>query len=319
MKLVSVRDKIAEAFRKEQRVYPCRSNRASQLGHPCTRYLVYMRTQWEQRQLPPVETEYIFHGGRMIEKHIALVYLDKAGFNPTNQGRDFEYKKFGITGHVDAYIENVDEDNPRRKFPTEIKGISPFDYVKVDSAEDMIHSKKVWVRGYPAQLQLYLLLGDKDYGLFLLINKLNYQPKEIWMALDYQFCEELVKKAERINQHMKKNTLPERIQEFDTCMRCAFRHICLPDLKAAEGIEIIDSEEMDAELERYHELKPLKSEYEQLDRKLKQQLEGKNNLSIGDWLVMGKWVEFTKKAQPEQQVKFWKKKIVRIDDKDGKK
>lgn len=313
MNLVSIRDKIAEAFRKDQRVYPCRSNRASQLGHPCERYLVYMRTAWDKQELPPVELEYIFNGGRVIEKHIALDYLDRAGFNPTNQGRDFEYKKFGITGHIDCYIENVDTDNPRQQFACEIKGISPYEFPKIDSAEDMTHSKKVWMRGYPAQLQLYLLMGNKEYGCFLLINKLTYEPKEIWMAIDYQFCEELVKKAERINHHVSNNTLPERTEELDICMKCAFKHLCLPDLKNAEGIQIIDDKEIDLSLERYYELKPLVKEYEELDSTLKKQFEGRNNLCIGDWLITGKWIEFTKPASMEQTVKYWKRKIVNLN------
>lgn len=315
MNLVSIKDKIAEAFKKEQRVYPCRSNRASSLGHPCERYLVYMRVAWDKKALPPVTREYIYNGGRMIEKHIAMEYLQKAGFNPTNQDRDFEFKKYGITGHIDCYIENYDLDNLRQRFPTEIKGISPYDFVKIDSTEDMTKSKKVWVRGYPAQLQTYLLLSEFEYGLFLIINKLTYEPKEIPMAIDYEFCEELVKKAERINNHVAKGTFPERLAEFDVCMNCPFRHICLPDLRALEGIEILDSGEVEAQIERKIELSPLVKEYNEIDKQIKKTIEGKDKLSIGRFFISGKWIEFTKSATMEQKIKFWKSKVVPIEEK----
>ena len=301
--------KIDEVYEKERRVYPCRSNRASQLGHPCERYLVYMRTAWDKQTLHPVELEYIFEGGRVIEK-IALQRLEKAGFNPTNQGRDFEEKKYSITGHIDTMIEISELKNG--KMPCEIKGISPFEFDKINSTEDMLLSKRFWMRQYPAQLQLYLLMSEKEIGLFFIINKLTFKHKTIWMAIDYEFCEELVKKAIRIDKHIAENTLPDRIDDFDVCMNCSFRQHCMPDLKAIEGVQFIDDIELEENLNRIEELKPLVKEYEELDSKIKKTVEGKEKLSVGKWLITGKWVEFLKAATQEQKIKFWKRKVIKL-------
>lgn len=301
-------DKVA----KERRVYPCRSNRASSMGHPCERYLVYMRTKWQDQTLHDPELELIFDGGRMIEKHIALPQVEKAGLNPTNQGRDFEDPRYGITGHVDCMVD-VPELN-LRKIPCEIKGLSPWEWQKIDSVEDMTLSKKVWTRGYPAQLQLYMFLSNKDLGLFWIVNKLTYKPKAIWMELDYDFCEKLIKKAESINKHVAAGTLPDRTQDFDVCMRpCPFRHICMPDIKNAEGIQILDSDELEGYLDRLNELKPATAEYKRLDSHVKQLVEGKDKLMVGHWFVTGKWVEKVMPAKKEAIVKYWQKKFVRVD------
>lgn len=304
--MIDVVAKVEEAKKKKQRLYPCRSNRASQLGHPCERYLVYMRTRWEEQSLPSIELEFIWEGGRMIEK-MALQQLEEAGLEPSNQGRDFEDKNFGITGHIDCYISANGN-----KYPMEIKGTSPFQFDKIDSVEDMIHSKKVWVRSYPAQLQLYLYLANKEIGLFYILNKLTYKPKAIWMQLDYEFCDGLLKKAKRINEHIVNKTLPDRITDFDVCMDCSFRHICLPDLKALEGVTIIDNQELEDKLDRYHELKALMVESNQIDSYLKTTLEGKNNLSIGKWFISGKYITKHLSAQPAKELRYWQRKIVQI-------
>jgi len=43
-------DRILES--KKPQLYPVHSNRASELGHECLRYLVYNRTRWQEKALP---------------------------------------------------------------------------------------------------------------------------------------------------------------------------------------------------------------------------------------------------------------------------
>jgi len=304
-----VEQRIKEAIGKERRVYPCRSNRASQIGHPCERYLVYKRTSWEKEEAPTVDKMFIFGGGNLIEK-MALQYLEKAGFSVISQQRDFEDKRLGITGHIDGLLYDP---VTGKKFPLEIKGISPYEFDKVNAIEDFLHSRRHYMRGYPAQLQLYLYLSEYEYGLFLLINKLNYQPKAIWCQLDYDFVEDLLKKVERVNKHIEKKTLPERISDYDVCSQCSFKHICLPDLKNLPRIEIISDTELEEKIDRLEELKPLVKEYNQIDAEIKKFTEGKENLSVGKYIITGKWVERKMPPQPERVVKFWHKKIIKVE------
>lgn len=307
-----IEQRVNEAYALKQRVYPCRSNRASSLGHPCERYLVYMRSAWQEKRKPELTTEFIWEGGRVIEEHIAIPRLKAAGFSVTNQGRDFEDKKYQITGHVDCMLGDPThtDGSVDAEYPTEIKGLSPFKFAKIHSAEDMLYSKDPWTRQYPAQLMLYLFLAEKPVGLFYIVDKLTFVGRPIWMALDYDFCEELIKKAERINAHVGAGTLPERTLDVESCLKCGFRHLCLPDLKNAEGVEVIINEETEEELDRLMELKPLAKEYDQIDKKMKQLFEEKSNVSLGKYYITGKWIEKTMPASEERKVRYWQKKIV---------
>src|SRR5438309_8002720 len=44
--------------------WPVRSNRASELGHPCERFLTYNRVAWRHARLPDVGLQYVFDEGR---------------------------------------------------------------------------------------------------------------------------------------------------------------------------------------------------------------------------------------------------------------
>lgn len=316
--MIPIANKVIEHKQQQQRVYPCRSNRASSLGHPCERYLVYQRTQWEKAQIPSVVREFIFDGGRNIEQ-LAIRELQDAGFTVTQQGRDFEMKEQGISGHIDGYISLNGSDS----YPIEIKGISPFEFDKLNTSEDMLRSKKHYIRAYPAQLQLYLLMANKEEGLFYIKNKLTFMPKEIWMKLDMGFAESLLLKAETINVHIKNGTLPDRIDELTICQDCAFRHICLPPLDFGPGVEIVDSKELEEMLDKREELKSAHQEYEEIDERIKEKVEGHEKLMVGDWIITGKYIERTNykvpkdiKEQYAEKSQYWKSTITKMT-KDG--
>lgn len=312
--MVQVVNRVIEAKKAQQRVYPCRSNRASQLGHPCERYLVYLRTQWEKASLPPIEREFIFSGGRNIEE-LAIEDLKNAGFKITQQGRDFELKEQGITGHVDSLISLNGN-----TYPVEIKGISPFQFDKLNSAEDMLNSDKSYIRAYPAQLQLYLFMAaekgltsqDNPEGLFYIKNKLTFMPKEIWVSLDLSYVEKLLKKAERINKHMQNKTLPDKIKDVTVCLDCPFAHLCTPDIRKAESIEIVENLEVEEAINRWFKLKEVNTEYIKLDNAIKKYCNGKDNKILGDYLITGKLVKKNIPPQEAKTIEYWQKKIVRV-------
>ena len=155
-----IEEKIREMIEAERRVFPCRSNRASSLGHPCTRFLVYCRVNWQDRKLPDTTLQYIFGFGSVIED-MALARLKKAGFKVTQQQRDFEDAAHEITGHIDGFIA-VDGG----RFPLEIKSMSAHIWPRINEVADMVNSPHPWVRGYPSQLNLYCYLSDKEKGVF---------------------------------------------------------------------------------------------------------------------------------------------------------
>ena len=77
---------VYEAKQRKIQNYPCHANRASEAGHPCEKYLVLSRTNWQDKLLHPAEVEFIFEGGRMVEE-MAVTDLKEARFTIVEQNR----------------------------------------------------------------------------------------------------------------------------------------------------------------------------------------------------------------------------------------
>ena len=286
---------IHKAIASEIRSYPVRSNWCSKLGHPCERHAVHNRTDWDKKQKHSVTTEMIFQGGKMIEKHIARTYLIKAGYDVVEEDRPVDTERSGtlrrlqISGNLDFVIR---KSGTRKEFPVEVKSINQWDFENINSIEDMTLSKKVWHRGYPAQLMLYMFGKDFETGMFLMINKATFEPKAIWTQLDYDYVEKLLKKAESTNKHMAAGTLPERIEYDDSiCGRCEFAHVCLPDYMRSEA-KVMTDPEMEDKLEELEALnvkvKPINDRVEELKDWRKKQFDGISKAIVGKFMVFGK-------------------------------
>ncbi|KKL27664.1 hypothetical protein LCGC14_2381000 [marine sediment metagenome] len=292
---------VYEQKKKRIKLYPQHVNRASQAGHPCERYLVFCRTKWEERLLHDVGLEFIFEGGNMIEK-MAERELEDAGFTIIEQQKPFAWKEFELTGHLDFKILNNGE-----TYPVEVKGLNMFDFDKLDCIEDFFRSKKVWIKGYPAQLALYMLMDNKQLGVFYIKRTPGFRPKAIWLHLDYTFAEDILKKLERINKHVKEDTIPEPIKDYDICKYCGFLHICFPDFVGKE-IEIIDEIEIEEAIRKTEELKPAYREYNKQLKAWKQALTEREKVIVGPYLVLGKWVD--KKAYSVPESRYWGSKVM---------
>ena len=281
---------------------PCTSNRASECGHPCERYLVFCRTNWKDRKLFDANVQLIFDLGNDIERRV-LQDMTEAGLQVVEQQRHFEWKKYELTGHVDGKIMIDGE-----AVPFEIKSTSPYMFKAVNSIDDMFRSRYVYMQKYPYQLLAYMLMDGKPKSLFILKDKSSGQMKEIWMDLDYDLGEKLIKKLESVNLHIASGEIPEPIAwDDDTCGRCAFLHICQPDRKVDE-LPILDNAEIELLLERYFALKPSATEYKEVEDELKEKLEGVNAV-IGNYYVTGNWIE--KKAYDchFKESRYWKRSV----------
>ncbi len=292
---------VYEQKKKRIKLYPQHVNRASQAGHPCERYLVFCRTKWEERLLHDVGLEFIFEGGNMIEKMVERE-LEDAGFTIIEQQKPFAWKEFELTGHLDFKILNNGE-----TYPVEVKGLNMFDFDKLDCIEDFFRSKKVWIKGYPAQLALYMLMDNKQLGVFYIKRTPGFRPKAIWLHLDYTFAEDILKKLERINKHVKEDTIPEPIKDYDICKYCGFLHICFPDFVGKE-IEIIDEIEIEEAIRKTEELKPAYREYNKQLKAWKHALTEREKVIVGPYLVLGKWVD--KKAYSVPESRYWGSKVM---------
>jgi len=300
--------KIIEAKRKKIKIYPQHVPRASQIGHPCERFLVYSITRWQDQAPHDPGLEFVFEGGRLVEE-LAIKDFEEAGFKiyRPEPDRAIAESKPRITGHIDI---RVDFGNGE-VYTGEIKGLNKYDFDSLNCLEDFLNSKKVWIRKYPAQLMTYLYIKGEERGFFYLKSIPGFQPKLIWVDLDLEYMEEILKKTERIENHVKEGTVPDPIDDYDICQRCGFLHLCLPEMKA-QPMEMIDDFELEQKLKRREELSPLVKEYRELDREIKKAVEGKEKLMIGDYLITGKYIE--RKGYEVKPSKYWQSKILRIDE-----
>jgi len=306
-------ERILESKQSKIKQYPVNANRASELGHECLRFLVLNRTRWQEKALYDTRVQMIFDMGNAVED---LVFRDlrEAGFTIVEQQRPFSWREYQITGSIDFKIA-IDG----KVYPCEVKSAAPHPFASINSVQDMIRHKYHYMRKYPAQLTLYLLMDNKEEGLFLFKNKSTGELKEIWMDLDYEFAESLVKKAEAINKHVAEGTLPEPMDyQEDICGECPFVHICLPD-RIGKEVEIAQDGELLELVTRYMDLKPGAKEYDEVNERITKLVQGREKILVGDYFIEGKWIDRKVyhvpddvKAQYADTSQSWQKKIIPV-------
>ena len=274
-------EKVQKYMQSQVKAWPCNTNRASELGHECDRYLYFLRTRACEKALHSVDAEYVFREGREQEKNVLRLLMD-ADIEVFEQQRPFEWKDHQITGHIDGKIM-VDGEI----LPLEIKSMAPWIWEKTNTLKDMVESPYSWVRKYPAQLTMYLLMDEKERALFLLKNKSTGKLKEILISLDYEFAESLVQKAERVNEAVRTKTTPPPIEWGDTCEKCGFNHICLQEVVRKE-IEFKIDPMAEERIDGWFELKQWADKWKDLDAWKKKYFNGVTKLIIGNYLITGK-------------------------------
>jgi CRISPR/Cas system-associated exonuclease Cas4 (RecB family) len=306
-------EKVLETKAANARQYPVNANRASEMGHPCVRYLVLNRTRWQEKSLPNARLQMIFDMGRMVEDLVSQD-LREAGFRIVEQQRPFSWPEYQITGSIDFKLA-IDG----QVYPVEVKSAAPNPFASINSAQDMLRHKYLYMRKYPAQLTLYLIMDNKERGLFLFKNKSTGEMKEIWLDLDMEFAESLVQKAEKVNWYVAQGTLPDPIDYAeDICGECPFVHICLPD-RIGKEVEVPDDGQLLELVTRYHELKAMAKEYDEVNDRINKLVEGREKILVGDYFIQGKYIERATydipdevKAQYKGTAKSWRKQIIPI-------
>jgi len=277
-------EKIKESKKKKIKVYPQHVARASEIGHPCERYLVYSITHWDKKQPYGPELEFIFEGGRLVED-LAIKDFEDAGFNVYRPEPDkaIAESRPRITGHIDIRVDF----GTGEVHTGEIKGLNVYDWQKLNTIDDFFNSRKHWIVKYPAQLMTYMYIKGEEIGFFYLKSIPRFQPKFIWVKLDINYMDSILKKTERVEKHVAEKTLPDPVENTSVCENCPFNHICLPYIERAE-LEFIDDGELLELLETRENLKEAASEYNEVDRLIKAKVQGHEKISVGDFLIIGK-------------------------------
>ena len=271
-------------------VYPCNNLRASNLGHPCERYLFLLIRHWEEQKPHDVGLQNIFDLGNTLEEH-TIKNIKEAGFEvvtPTVRSWKVDVKGGIITGREDIRIK----DENGELLPVEIKGISPFEYDKLNSVDDFLNSKKTYIKGYPAQLFIYMLKFGKEKGFFALTNKLTGETKFIEVPFDYDYGEQMLAKAERIYAALNADTPPDACEDISICEGCSLAHVCGLCRRVPADIDLDD--ELDGLINRKQELAAAKKEYEEVDKAIKARVGEREKVITGEYLIERK--SFVKKA-----------------------
>ena len=282
--------KLFKAKADKITVYPVRNIRASNLGFPCERYLFLLIKHWEEQKPHDVGLQNIFDLGNTLEEH-TIKNIKEAGFEvitPTQRSWQLSVKGGIITGREDIRIK----DENGELLPVEIKGISPFEYDKLNRVEDFLKSKKSYIKGYPAQLFVYMLHFGKEKGFFALTNKLTGETKFIEVPLNYDLGEEYLSKAERVYKALASDEIPEACEDISTCENCPMAHICGEQRRIPTDIDLDD--ELDALINKKQELAAAKKEYEEVDAEIKKKVGEREKVLTGQYLIERK--QFTKKA-----------------------
>ena len=288
MNAQQINERLFKAKADKIKVYPCNNLRASNLGHPCERYLYLLIKHWNEQKPHDVGLQCIFDLGNTLEEH-TIKNIKEAGFEViTPTVRSWKIDKPLITGREDIRIK----DENGELLPVEIKGISPFEFDKLNTVDDFMKSKRSYIRGYPAQLQIYMYYFAKEKGFFALTNKLTGETKFIEMPFDYEYAENLLQKAERIYAALDSDTPPEACEDISVCEGCSLAHICGECRRVPADIDL--DEELDALIDRKNELAAAKKEYEQIDKEIKARVGERDKVITGQYLITRS--SFIKKA-----------------------
>ena len=130
----------------------------------------------------------------------------------------------------------------------------------------------------------------------------------IKIDLDYDYCENILKKAEYINDCLVKKTPPESCEEMGLCEHCDLQHICGQVKRVPTDIEMDD--ELENLINRKEELKAAKAEYESVDKAIKDRIGEREKVITGTYLIERK--SFVKKAFTVPESTQWRINIKRL-------
>ena len=230
----SRRAKWIESKKSTPTSYP--TNRASELGHPCLRYLVFLRTKGETAEPTSNTLQSLYREGEVHERDVKRV-LDELGFDPFGSQETFPPNNYQISGHIDCQLT--------AEVGVEIKSLNDYHWQAIDVADDMLTVGPHWIAKWYVQSSIYAFLKDLGCWLWIIKNKTTGEWKNIPLVIDYQRVERYVDKAEIVNRFIEDNRIPETIKDPSLCRRCKFyQRACYPAEEYGAGFMVVSNEEL---------------------------------------------------------------------------
>jgi len=267
-----IEDTHLEWLSGRRRLSPAQSNRAGELGDPCTRRLVYPHLEPDAMELHSPGLQAVFDLGNIVEAH-TIRELGDMGFEWVQSQRPFFDRARRIAGYIDGGIRVKGHGGP--VVVGEIKSMAPQSFAQVrrglDGLEDMLRARAWYVRRYPTQVAVYLHLSGEDAGVIVLRDKVSWALKVVPVprARVEGLIAAALARAEEVNAYVDRGELPERIAYDATiCGRCPYAGACLPPRTGA-GVALIDDAQLVELLRERADLEPGTRRFDALDRQIK--------------------------------------------------
>ena len=240
----------------------------------CDRQMVHSILDWDKKPMADARVQAIFEAGKSEEARVLRI-LSELGYEVIAQQNPIQirHSKTGeliCTGKIDGKVLCG-----RHAIPAELKSMNQNAFARINSVEDL--AKNTFYRKYLYQMQLYLYGNAEEAGLFIISDFRNI--KVFIVYLDYGLCEQLLQKLERCWDYVKAKKYPDPIENRpDICQYCPFEFLCTKTT-CNQGASFMDSPEMEQNVARLLELKPLAKEYEELDKAIKEPLKAQGILN----------------------------------------
>ena len=298
-----ISERVHEFVQSEIKIYPVNNLRASNIGHPCERYLYLLIKHWDEQTPHDEGLQNIFDFGNSVEDYTIKKLKDSGLEVITPTQRSWKVDNPFITGREDIRIKDPDDG---QLYPAEIKGLSPFEWDRLNTIDDFYSSKRYYVRGYPTQLMVYCWKFEKEKGFFILTNKLSGKIKVIEVPFDWARADALIRKAERIYKALDDRsgeTVPDACDDISVCESCSLRHLCTASIERPETD--IDDGELEALIDKKNNLAPAYKEYNDVNDEIKRCVGDRESILAGRYLVTVKTInrqEYMVKARTEKRV-----------------
>lgn len=271
-------------------------NHSSEAGWAltCMRHFVNLRLCPEKMDEKSLESLRIFHEGhsqeRIVVDDLLASGLKVIPLEPEDRKR-FYSKELDMGCELDTMIEING-----KAYPLELKSADPNVFrilQRAKVANDLRESKFWWIRNYPAQLWIQILMADSVGGAWLFKDKSKGTPHVIETSPNEgaAYLHDLFAAIRTANEFIAEKRAPDP-QPIDDCHYCAFRNSCFeePPVNPQDGdVHVIDDPEVEALFMKWHELSPVAkpaAELEKVSKELKEMFKGMNvrckNFGI-DW------------------------------------
>lgn len=310
-------DRLARQYLEADiEVWPARAFYPSQVAHPCDRFIVWRFTKWKDQLLHGPELESIFREGRLHQPDI-YHRLEEMGFQVVReQDRPTQYEILNgravISGRPDGRIVAYRSTKyPKPGLVLEAKSMNGYQWDRIDTVADILHSDSHFTRSYYAQGQLYAFLEDATSGVFVLKSKATGMLKLLPFELDYDYAESILKRIERLQPMIERGVDPDPIPyDRGVCGGCGFRNRCYPARTFGDGVTYLDDPTLASKLTRREQLEAGAREFGRLDDDVKETLkhQGIASAICGDFMIDGKqakdgsiryWIRRPGTEQPE--------------------